>query len=429
MPIFRLNLPIAFLAAALVTQAAHAQDAEPVDLFDTARPNRQGLPANADALGMAPETVGAVGYFTVSTEADRSLRSGGAPRTMRIALPDGGAVTCNLEAAAPQNGVEVLRGSLGDGDGADHCYLLVKDGQVTGDIQTATGRYRILPAGPGNTHAVVEMRTNAFPAEGDVVEPPVPKRRGRSMIAEPLCDVAGAGDRGTIDLMVLYTPAAAAKSDMEVMVAEAMTQLKDALIQQPGENFGVNVRLVHSQQIDYVEGADLGVDLERLTGAEPGQLAEVPVLRDRYKADIVHMIVENNLESCGLGWMIEPGYDDSADYAFSVSERVCAVDNFSFAHEVGHNIGMNHDRYVVENAGDEDINFGFVSVDTGRRTLMAYDHKCQDIGKSCPRILTFSTPAPVMGGDTAWGVPPARGDGAYNREILCRNAPGISQYR
>ena len=56
---------------------------------------------------------------------------------------------------------------------------------------------------------------------------------------------------------------------------------------------------------------------------------------------------------------------------------------------------------------------------------MAYDQQCRDAGKDCPRILTYSTPAPVMGGMTAWGVPPARGDGAYNREILCRNAPGI----
>jgi hypothetical protein len=216
---------------------------------------------------------------------------------------------------------------------------------------------------------------------------------------------------------------------MDVMVAEAMTQLQKAVAQLPDENFGVNVRLVHSQQVDYVEGKDLGVDLDRLSGNQPGFLDEVPALRDKYKADIVHMIVDGSLEACGLGWMTEPGYDDSADYAFSVSERACAVDNYSFAHEVGHNMGMNHDRYVVDDAADDDINFGFVSLDSGRRTLMAYDQQCRDAGQDCPRILTYSTPAPVMGGMTAWGVPPARGDGAYNREILCRTAPGISKYR
>ncbi|MCB1494151.1 MAG: hypothetical protein KDJ86_00070 [Bauldia sp.] len=427
----RVGVLIALAVATAAGQVANAQEAGPVDLFDTTRANREGgLLADAASLGMAPGTVGSVAFFDLSPAGNRSLRSGGLNRRMRVALPDGGSVTCNLAPTGRQNDVEILNGSLGDGDGADHCYLLVKDGRVTGDIQTASGRYRIVPAGRGDTHAVVEIRDQAFPEEGDIVEPPVPKRGSRSSARdEPLCDVAGAGDRGTIDLMVLYTPAAAAKSDMDVMVAEAINQLQTAVAQQQGENFGVKIRLVHSQQVDYVEGDDIGVDLDRLSGAEPGYLDEVPALRDKYKADIVHLIIDGKLDACGLGWMIEPGYDDSADYAFSVSERVCAVDNYSLAHEVGHNIGMNHDRYVVDGADADAINFGYVSVETGKRTLMAYDQKCRDAGTDCPRILTYSTPAPVMGGSTAWGVPPARGDGAYNREVLCRNTPGVSRYR
>jgi len=420
-------LSVAVFVGAAAGQVAWAQESDTIDLFDTSGGgNRQGLPADAEALGMLPGTVGAVEHFSLTPAAGRSLRSGGAPGRMRIALPGGGAVTCDLTSDQAQNDVQVMRGTTAGGDATDHCYLLVKDGKVTGDIQTRSGRYRIMPAGPGNTHAIVEVRTDGFPEESDVIQPDFPRRNDRSMRSEPLCDVAGAGNRGPIDVMVLYTPATAAHEDMNVVVAEAMTQLSQAFT---SDNFGVDVHLVHSQEVDYTEGDNLGVDLERLSGRELGYFESIPALRDKYKADIVHLIVEGKGDACGIGWMDEPGYLDSADYAFSVTDRRCAAGNYSFAHEIGHNLGMNHDRYVVEDPSPVDINFGYISLSAGHRTLMAYDKECRDKGVKCPRVLTYSTPAPVMDGTAQWGVAPTRPNSAYNREILCRNAPGTAEYR
>ena len=62
----------------------------------------------------------------------------------------------------------VLRGRLGgttEGDGSGRCDLVLDNGQVTGEVETASARYRIVPVGPGPTHAVVEVRTEAFPNE------------------------------------------------------------------------------------------------------------------------------------------------------------------------------------------------------------------------------------------------------------------------
>jgi hypothetical protein len=245
----------------------------------------------------------------------------------------------------------------------------------------------------------------------------------------PTCDAPGSGIRGTIDIMVLYTPAAAERQNMDVLVAEAIAQLQDAVAMYEGDNFGVNIRLAHAQQVNYTEGADLGVDLDRLSGKVPGYFDSVPALRDQYAADIVHLIVEGKGDSCGIGWRISPGYSDSADYAFSVSDRSCAVGNFSFAHEIGHNLGMNHDRYVVQNSGGDEFNFGYIAFDVGRRTIMAYGHQCTDRGINCPRVPTFSTPDKIFGDDIVWGRPIATQDAAHNREILCRNAAGTAQYR
>lgn len=419
----------ALIAAVASIDIAAAQEGETIDLFDTARPVRSGLPVDAEALGMMPDTIGDVEFQMISADAGRGLRSGADSRRIRIDLPGNGAVTCDVAARPSLNDVLILSGPADTGDNAEHCYLLVKDGQITGDIQTGSARYRIQPAGSDGTHAVIEMRTEGFPPESDVRVPDLPERKGRSLADLALCDHEGVGHRGTLDIMILYTPAAAARQDMDVLIAEAMSQLQTAVDQQPGDNFGVDVRLVHSQLVDYVESEGMGADLERLSGFAPDSIESVPALRDRYKADIVHMIIEGKGDSCGIGWMTRPGFSDSADYAFSISDRQCAAGNYSFAHEIGHNLGMNHDRYVVEDAGDGDINFGYISPEAQRRTLMAYDHQCREQGVNCPRILGYSTPRQVTGHGTVWGVPLSRSDSAYNREILCRNAPGTAEYR
>ena len=70
------------------SQTASAQDATEIDLFDTSRPNRSGLPADAESLGMMPGTVGAVEHFNLSLAASQNLRSGDRNRRINIALPD-----------------------------------------------------------------------------------------------------------------------------------------------------------------------------------------------------------------------------------------------------------------------------------------------------------------------------------------------------
>ncbi len=427
---FRRLLPFALLIGAAVPAAAQAPDA--LDLFGPDRATRSSLPSDPAALGLLPGAMGPAETFELNLAAGTGLRSGGPDRQrLRIALPDGDTVTCDLARRDPVDGVEVIEGTVA-GNGDDRCALFVKDGTVTGDIAVGEARYRIVPLG-GGTHAVVEVRTGGMSEGGsDAPTPPGHTRRGeRSLRDAPLCDVAGAGDRGVIDILVLYTPRAAARQDMQMLVAESMSQLNRAAGMHRGDRFGVSFRLVGLEAVDYPEGADLSVDLNRVSGAEPGYFADVPALRDKYHADLVHLIVEGqgNDGSCGIGWMVEPDAATTAETGFSVSDHRCSAANLSFAHEVGHNLGMNHDRYVVDEPDPGAINFGYVSIDDRRRTLMAYGNACYDKGVDCPRVVTYSTPDTVLGGDRLWGVALDRPNPAYNREILCRSAPEVSQYR
>lgn len=423
-------LPLVLLLGAAAP--AVAQEPAAIDLFAAERPNRSALSADPAALGLLPDAVGAVAFFTLSREADSGLRSGGPDRHgLRIALPDGETVTCDVIRAPPINGVAVLEGTIAGG-GGDGCALFVKAGTVSGEIAIGAERYRVVPVG-GSAHAVVEVRGEGMSEGGnDAPRPPgIPQRSERNLRDAPLCDVAGAGDRGTIDVLVLHTPRAASRQDMDLLVAESMSQLNRASGMRSGDRFSVTFRLVGIEVVDYAEGADLSVDLDRLSGLEAGMLAEVPSLRDRYRADLVHLIVEGggNDGACGIGWMVEPDAALTAATGFSVSDHRCSAANLSFAHEIGHNLGMDHDRHVVDKPDPNAINFGYVSLEDRRRTLMAYGNACYEKGVDCPRVVTFSTPDAVPGGERKWGIALDGPNPAYNREILCRAAPEVAKYR
>jgi hypothetical protein len=124
--------------------------------------------------GMRPETVGEVAYFTLAADAQSKLRGlTGAAHQVEIALPGGNAVTCMLRSQARPDGMLLLTGAPEGGAPGERCNLVVDNGQVTGELELESARYRIQPLGNGSAHAVVEVKTAALPSENE------PKRTPR----------------------------------------------------------------------------------------------------------------------------------------------------------------------------------------------------------------------------------------------------------
>ncbi len=430
----RLRLPLGLIVAtAAFTQFAAAQTGETINLFAPGT-ERKEPPPGEGIRGMRPETVGAVEYFSLSPQASRSLRSpGGAPAQMRIALPGGKRVTCSFTADQPAGGDVVMSGTVAE-ESLSSCDLVVIDGKVNGSIDVDAGRFRIMPVGNGGTHAVVEVKTEAFPKEEErklqVPYTPKPKDK-RSMRDEAPCDVAPAAGEtpkvfGPLRVLVLYTPNAASdsssiKADLTLM----MRQLNEALAR--NANFKVTAELAAAQEVDYTEDGDMAVDLDRLSGKEEGYFDNVRQLRDKYKADLVHLLIRGSGDGCGIGWLLDPKDPGANDWGFSVSDRECAVGNYSFIHELGHNLGLNHDRAVVSEAGVDDFNFGYVDLDKRIRTVMAYNDACAAEHLNCRRYPVFSSPYITVNG-VPIGKPVSAEDGAYNAEILCRNAAFAARF-
>lgn len=183
-------------------------------------------------------------------------------------------------------------------------------------------------------------------------------------------------------VLVLYTPAAAAASTNVVNTARlAIDGMNQSFV---NSNINREVELVYVEETAYVEQGS-STDLTRFRTPNDGFMDEVHQLRDVHQADICVLIAEET-DFCGIASKVKA----SAPNAFCVVNRICAVGNFSLAHEIGHLIGCDHnpaDRYTGSNF-PYTYAFGYREPNDSWRTIMSYD--C-DSG-SCPRLQFWSNP-------------------------------------
>ena len=189
-------------------------------------------------------------------------------------------------------------------------------------------------------------------------------------------------DPATIDVLVVYTPAAATwaaqnEGGITNTIAGAMTYAKAVVDNQRN---GDRIVLAHSQQINYTEFAlnEMNTDLDRLTNTNDGYMDEVHQLRKQHNADLVVLLgVYNN--PGGLAWVLSNSEEGRVDYGFSITRVQQASWTYTFIHEIGHNMGMLHN--VEDNSstplypyafgwhwrGSSDVQFGSVMSYPGQR--------------------------------------------------------------
>ena len=247
--------------------------------------------------------------------------------------------------------------------------------------------------------------------------------------------LCGAATDVEIDVAVVYTRAARDAAG-GVAAIEAEIDLLVAETNQAYETSRVNhrLRLVDSSEVSYPETGDSSLDLRRLRDRSDGHLDEVHALRDRVGADLVHLIVGEMDDFCGRAY--RPG-------AFGISQRDCGA--LTFAHELGHNMGLRHDRYQVhENEGGARSHpaYGYVNPraleagapsSSGWFTIMGYPTRCDDAGVSCGRLPAFSSPRLQAAGDRL-GVSYGTGGSGVNGPadavaVLNTTGPAVALWR
>ncbi|MDE0296884.1 MAG: leucine-rich repeat domain-containing protein, partial [Bryobacterales bacterium] len=205
----------------------------------------------------------------------------------------------------------------------------------------------------------------------------------------------------SIDVAVFYTAAARSRAGGTAEI-EAEIDLLVAETNQAYEDGGVHQRIVLTvkEEVRYEEEYESGFwALGRLADGGDGYMDEVHAIRDRAGADLVHLIAEvTDVE--GIAFITG---------AFGITCAGCDAD--VFAHELGHNMGLSHDRYL--DLGLLPYSHGYVNQQTFEDgapesarwfTIMAYPTQCRDADFDCERILRFSNPNQSYLGDPL-GVP------------------------
>ena len=207
-----------------------------------------------------------------------------------------------------------------------------------------------------------------------------------------------AAEQSEIDIAVFYTRAARRSVGSSEGI-EAMIGLWVAETNQVYVDSGVNQRLIliAVKEVAYAESGGCDEVLDHLAGASDGHMDGIHSIRDQLGADLVHLIPAEVPGCTGIAQ--RPG-------EFGLTELDGGA--LTFAHEVGHNMGLSHDRYVADGSGSLPYSFGYVNQRAladgaperaGWHTIMAYDDQCRNAGVRCEHIPHFSNPDRTYLGD------------------------------
>lgn len=402
------SLMSAFLVCAIIGAPAHAQPADP-DV---------GPPAGLFAGPPESVTPKAHGRAAIEGDFDSAPLARGA-RRLRMQLPDGSVVDLEqdgLEQRGPGN--LAWRGRVADDDDS-RVSLTLRHGLVFGRVRIGEDVYEIR-TGRGNKLTVEELDIGSFPGCSVGAEHAVTGDPADDTVADTDSEIAReiAGSV-VVDLLSVYSNDALAAvgggaAQMEATIQAAVDAANTAFID---SNVDAYYRLVHVEHVNHDTLGSTGSDLSWVRN-DP----QVAALRDQYGADMVSVIVDTP-SSCGTAYVQRspgPGFED---LAFQATDIDCAVGNLTFAHEHGHNLGMEHNpENSSASSSTASYPWSFAHYVNGSyRTVMSYSAPCAN---GCTRVTHFSNPDVLHN-----GVPTGIANSRDNAQTADLTTPIVADFR
>ncbi len=259
-------------------------------------------------------------------------------------------------------------------------YFSVVGGHISGAIHTERETFEVMPLG-NNKLRMARLNTQAFADCEAEVEPDLSQFERHSV-----GNLISGGGTVFLDVMVLYTPqardAAGGVTSIEATAQAAVDAMNNSFL---NSNVDAEARISYTGLANYNDTGDSSADLTWVSSN-----ASVAALRTAYGADMVSLLVDS-MGGCGRGYVMRSTGPGFAGAAFQVTRRSCAVGNLSFAHEFGHNMGLEHnpeDSSATPATASNPWSFGHYH-NSSYRTVMSYGNQCTN---GCSRRQYFSNP-------------------------------------
>lgn len=198
-------------------------------------------------------------------------------------------------------------------------------------------------------------------------------------------------DAPVVDLMVLYTTAGQTAGYAKQRIALLVTASNQAYVD---SGINMKLRLVYAEPTTYIENNDNSEALSDLAN-DKGAFAGISQKRVQYGADLVFLfrpLYAQTSGSCGTTY-VEFAQSSSAnkwlaygtvsDGRSKDSLRSYYCGDNTFTHEIGHSLGLVHDREYSDFTGVFDYSYAW-GVQGSFATIMSYKQ---------PVLMYFSSPA------------------------------------
>jgi Metallo-peptidase family M12B Reprolysin-like/Domain of unknown function (DUF4214) len=375
----------------------------------------------AQSYTPARVTIDTSALFGSATNASEQAKT---TTALNIMLPSGKRYDVARARVLPGlNGAQTFVGYF-NSHGEDYrIYVTESAGAVSGIMMSPEGTIDIAPQAAGNNgNALLTSRRAAghikainfgddsrIPPEAGIAAL-LNKTAGSALItAEQIREArerAKAGAQVTIDLLVGYTPGMVTRFSTTAGVTSRLNTLvatmNDALTQ---SQVNLTIRLVNATQVSYSDTASNDIALTAISPSSTDPLkATIDTLRNQNNADLVALIRPYQRAThggCGVAWVLGAGgagvTSSEASLAFSTisdgtdtggSGYYC--DDLTFSHEIGHNLGLTHDRANRSTTvGATPYANGYINNAAGFGTIMSY---------ASNRLARFSNPNIVCSG-------------------------------
>lgn len=372
--------------------------------------------AMAEAAGESPAENPPEGGRTVALVRLDAEVLAGDPDRLSIPLPDGRVLTAFRSGDTRRDGhlswsgelQREISAALPAAPGFVHFYQA--GGQLFGTLQTEDGAYFELSP-EGENHRLVRYPAGGGdpcglgPGAHDLARP---VETEGTATTENICSVPGS--ETTITVMVLYPRSfSTSLGNLTTYVNAKIGQANDLFA---WSDVKIEYQLTHIGMITgnqppdpepYEAGADATGPVRDWLNTQFATApvdTEVEILRQAYGADMV-MVVVNPYSgvNCGIANLpvthngqvrLNDTDDLYAGKAFAVVEYNCGNGDFTFAHELGHTLGMWHDtqrsRILYPWA------YGFLLTRPSTTTKLATVMGCTPGFNDCSRIPRFSNP-------------------------------------